>query len=1244
MNKENSNKVSSMLEIKPNVPCFELGMYRYELREKKYSGLRYMFFLFLMGFFLSPVSYGAVILISSIEDLQKIGNDPGYPLNGNYELTQNIDASATINWNNGEGFKPIGGENLAFTGVFNGNGHVINGLYIKRESERYYGGLFGHVGSGGEIKNVGLEDSKVYVTSYAGGLVGYNSGTVSDCYAKNSVSGSYEVGGLVGYNKGTISGCYSTGSVYGNTDVGGLVGYNNGTINDCHSKSSVTGYFYVGGLVGVNRGGMVKNCYSKGAVEVSNETGGLIGINEGTVMDSYWCIETSGQNGSAGGEGKTAEEMKKQATYVNWDFTNTWAIEEDILFPYLQKLGPAPEPPAPVIKNISSLEELSKIGRDWDYPWDGTYYLTNNINASSTVNWNGGKGFEPITPFTGKFYGNGHSISNLYINRSGKDNVGLFGISSGEVRDLSLLEAWVSGTEQYIATLMGVNNGKVNGCYSSGLVSGKYYVGGMVGENYGLISKCYSSASVYGDWVVGGLLGKNNDFAKVSLCFSYGSVLGNSEVGGLIGKNTNKKSGIVIDSCWDVDASGQSESAGGEPKTTAQMKQQATYVGWDFTSTWSIDEGISYPYLIMLGPTPEPPVPVERDISNLEDLNKIGRDWNYPWDGTYHLINDIDASATIDWDEGRGFKPITTFTGKFYGYGHNIKNILMNRPYEDYVGLFGILFGEVHNTGLKNVEIYGNNYIGGLVGENFGSIDDSYSMGSVTSTGDFGGGLVGSNGGILNNCYFAGSVSGGGGISYYNPIGGLVGSNWGMINRCYALGTISGITGVGGLIGVNGNTVTECYSSGSVVGTKNSIGGLVGNNFGNIISGCYSMSSVSGRDNVGGLVGDNYGIIVENSFAMGSVNGTGSKIGGLIGYLNGGNLINTFSKGSVGGTGSNKGGLIGYESNMPTVISSYWDTQTSGMDTSAAGTGKTTSEMKQKATFVNWDFVNIWGIIEDTTYPYLLWQYLVPDVIGMTQEDAESVIAGAGLVVGTVSQECSDIVPAGNVISQSPLGGAQISPGSSVDIVVSTGPCSEGEGVPEGTPEGVHEGTPEGSPEGTPEGEGAVEGSIEGTPEGEGIVEGTPEGEGTVEGFPEGTPEGTQEGEGVIEGIPEGTPEGEGTSEGEGAVEGILEGEGEGGALPPHNADQNGDWQISLSELLRVIQFFNFGAYHCDAQGEDGYAPGPGDQSCPPHASDYNPPDWNISLSELLRVIQFFNMGGYHPCPGVGEDGYCPGP
>lgn len=145
-------------------------------------------------------------------------------------------------------------------------------------------------------------------------------------------------------------------------------------------------------------------------------------------------------------------------------------------------------------------------------------------------------------------------------------------------------------------------------------------------------------------------------------------------------------------------------------------------------------------------------------------------------------------------------------------------------------------------------------------------------------------------------------------------------------------------------------------------------------------------------------------------------------------------------------------------------------------------------------------------------------------------------------------------------------------------------------------------------------------------------VEGEGAGEGAAEGAEEGQSEGVLEGEGAAEGA----AEGEGLSEGEGAV------------TASHSGDQNGDGIINLTELLRVIQFFNFRGFHCATPpevSEDGYLPGAGGgQGCAPHASDYAPQDWEINLTELLRLIQFFNLRGYHPCPGLAtEDGYCPG-
>jgi len=92
----------------------------------------------------------------------------------------------------------------------------------------------------------------------------------------------------------------------------------------------------------------------------------------------------------------------------------------------------------------------------------------------------------------------------------------------------------------------------------------------------------------------------------------------------------------------------------------------------------------------------------------------------------------------------------------------------------------------------------------------------------------------------------------------------------------------------------------------------------------------------------------------------------------------------------------------------------------------------------------------------------------------------------------------------------------------------------------------------------------------------------------------------------------------------------------------PHTSDQDNNGIVNLSELLRVIQFYNTGALQCGVDTEDGFAPGAGNTACDPHASDYAPQNWVINLSELLRLIQFYNTGAYHPCE-TGEDGYCPG-
>ncbi len=93
-----------------------------------------------------------------------------------------------------------------------------------------------------------------------------------------------------------------------------------------------------------------------------------------------------------------------------------------------------------------------------------------------------------------------------------------------------------------------------------------------------------------------------------------------------------------------------------------------------------------------------------------------------------------------------------------------------------------------------------------------------------------------------------------------------------------------------------------------------------------------------------------------------------------------------------------------------------------------------------------------------------------------------------------------------------------------------------------------------------------------------------------------------------------------------------------------HSADYKpADNKIGFAELLRVIQFYNSGSYHCDSTGEDGYAPGDGDKTCKSHDSDCDPQDWSLGFGELLRMIQFYNSAGYHADSG-GKDGFAAGP
>ncbi len=605
----------------------------------------------------------------------------------------------------------------------------------------------------------------------------------------------------------------------------------------------------------------------------------------------------------------------------------------------------------------------------------GKYYsLTTDIDASATAGWNDAgtdtdvlEGFKPIgtlpnlntSSFRGIFDGNGHTISGLIINRPGVNYVGLFGYvdSGGQVRNLGLVGGAVSGTSG-VGGLVGVNSsGTVSNCYATGAVSGYRHVGGLVGYNSGTVSNCYATGAVTGDQDVGGLVG-GNGYRTVSNCYATGAVTGNNHVGGLVGYNystvsdchatgtvtgtgnyvgglvgynyygstvsncyatgavtgtwyvgglvgDNGSSGTVSNSYWDMQTSGQSTSAGGAGKTTAEMRQQATFVGWDFTSIWGLVEGASHPYLRFSPPPFKLAVHASGPGSVTVDPSSV--------DGTYAPGTVVTLTAVpngpsdvlIRW---AGAAPVDSLTVSVVMDIHRSVTAMFSPAIEinsladlarignepDYpLAASYVLTADIDasatagwndaNTDTDVLEGFkpigtGGGAFGGVF-EGNGHTISGLLINRATYVGLFRG--VGSGGQVRNLGLVGGAVSG----NQY--VGGLVGSNYGTVSNCYATGAVSGIWYVGGLVG---------YSSGTV-------------------SNCYATGAVTGDGGVGGLVGSN---------------------------------------------------------DFGTVSNSYWDMQTSGQSTSDGGAGKTTAEMKQQATFVDWDFTHIWSIEENVTYPFFL--------------------------------------------------------------------------------------------------------------------------------------------------------------------------------------------------------------------------------------------------------------------------------
>ncbi|MFO7791581.1 MAG: GLUG motif-containing protein, partial [Candidatus Saliniplasma sp.] len=845
-----------------------------------------------------------------------------------YTLTTSLD-STTDGYetyvNTTEGWEPIGNFSTLFEGAFDGQDNTITGLYINR-SETNYMGLFGNLNENAQVQNVGVENADITGSRVVGALAAQSSGMINNSYATGNVSGFDLTGGLVGRHYGEVNQTYATVNVDGDyQDIGGLVGFNaqDSLVNNSYATGDVEGPEYVGGLNGRNNHGFISNSYATGIVTGTSNDGGLVGINNnGTVTDSYWDTETTGQDTSDGGTGLNTTDMMTQSTFSGWDFIDTWWMVDGETRPFLQMEWDT---------NVSNSHQLQmmEMNKTVDYKLTDDIDLSGIQDASQMwgTNSTSGEGWKPIgnssVYFTGSFDGNDYIISDLTINRSSENYVGLFGDlnENAHVQNVGLENADVTGNS-VVGVLAGEIYGKISNSYATGKVSGHDRTGGLVGRNRGEVKQTYATVNVEGeDQYIGGLIGTNSDGntdyssvidsyatgdvdgyqhvgglnggnygsgSSISNSYATGYVTGSSNVGGLVGWNYG---GTVIDSYWDTETTGQSDGIGSgngdvEGLTTAEMKGESATTNmnaFDFTSTWDVVSGshISYPYLRNNPQNPAPGFQTSYaggdgsagdpyQISNWYHLNNTGENLG----ANYTLVDDIDdttdgyeeyVNTTNGWDPiGDGY----LFYGSFDGQGHVVNDLWINRTTEDSVGLFEGSGGKLENIGVVGANVTGNDYVGGLVGYNSGTVNNSYFNVNVNGTGNYVGGLVGRNDGTVKNSYFNGNVNGA------DSVGGLVGENYySTVENSYATGNVSGFYYVGGFVGENYyGTVNNSYATGNVSGYQY-VGGLVGYND-NTVNNSYFNGNVNGTDSVGGLVGGN-GIdgTVKNSYATGDVSG-----------------------------------------------------------------------------------------------------------------------------------------------------------------------------------------------------------------------------------------------------------------------------------------------------------------------------------------------------------------------------------
>lgn len=512
---------------------------------------------------------------------------------GEAYLYKYIVLTADIDLANKE-WTPIGNHSNPFKGNFNGDNHTVTGMQISGELDRV--GLFGECtryNVYSAIKNITVKDSVINGKSGVGAIVGSAVEiNIENCRSiANKIKGERRVGGICGYfcgysHGGKVSQCYNSSKVTGRKSAGGIAGMgdrcsaenclNTGeiTVTTTGTQSACGGIFGTFNDTNTTLPATITACVNLGKVSGGKSFGGIVGSTDsgstGHVSNCYYNMDaitggfdagtalTAGQLCGALPEGLDSTIWKEGSVNISTaKATDTGSRFGTATGTYINltkvaEIGETKTASVPVYNYvttngndwdtytlITTAEEFAAIGRDRDETkWSANYVLGNDIDVSGVQLSSIG---DPGTPYTGKFSGDGHTIS--HVDMTKENDV----YSSG-------LFAQIGYTQNQLS-----ESGKVMLLAANGVIASNTEAGGIceslsVGEIYG----CSFTGTVKG-YTAGGICGNVGQYTKISQCFFAGDVQGKDSAAGICGYSPFK----VIDHCISIAAVTSDEDCAG---------------------------------------------------------------------------------------------------------------------------------------------------------------------------------------------------------------------------------------------------------------------------------------------------------------------------------------------------------------------------------------------------------------------------------------------------------------------------------------------------------------------------------------------------------------------------------------------------------------------------------------------------------------------------------------------------------